>query len=80
MANRPLPPAADASLRHIGPAALAALLATMALTSAGEVEPLPAGRLLAIAAGLVAVRRTGKVFAAFAVGLPVAWAAAAAGL
>ena len=58
----------------VAPAAVAALVGAMVLASDGRIEPLPAAQLAAVAAGFVAVRRTGNVMLAVAVGLPVMWA------
>lgn len=71
--SRPLPGRVEASLGLVGPAAVAALLATMTLTSGGSVAPLPFAELAAVVAGFAAVRHTGKVVHAFTVGLPVLW-------
>ena len=70
---RPLPARIDTAMRHVGPAAIAALTVTIALTRAGTIEPLPIAELAAIAAGFIIVRRTGKVMHAITVGLPTLW-------
>ena len=70
---KPLPTRVDTALRHLGPAAIAALTATMAFTRAGTIQPLPIAELTAIAVGFIAVRRTGNVLHAITVGLPTLW-------
>ncbi|MDH4171520.1 MAG: AzlD domain-containing protein [Acidimicrobiia bacterium] len=70
---RPLPRRLEAMLGLVAPAAVAALVSSIVLIRAGSVEPAPIPELAAIAAGLVAVRRTGNVLAAFAVGMPLFW-------
>jgi branched-subunit amino acid transport protein len=70
---KPLPERLGAALGLVGPAAVAALVATLALTSRGAIEPLPMAELVAIAAGFWAVRRTGNVVHAFAAGMPIFW-------
>ncbi|MDH3707790.1 MAG: AzlD domain-containing protein [Acidimicrobiia bacterium] len=73
VATKPLPRRAEAALGLVGPAAVAALVATLVLARSGSVDPGPAPELAAIAVGFVAVRRTGNVLHAFALGLPVFW-------
>ena len=73
MSSRPVPPRADRALRLVGPAAVAALVATMTFSSGGSRAARPAAELVAIAAGFLVVRRTGNVTHAFAVGLPAMW-------
>jgi len=70
---RPLPAGVDTAMRHLGPAAIAALTATMAFTRAGTVQPVPIAELAAIAVGFMTVRRTGNVLHAITVGLPTMW-------
>ena len=65
-------------LQLAGPAALAALAATHLAT--GDAGGLDVAVVLAAACGFAAVRRTGNVIAALAVGMPVLWIAHAAGL
>lgn len=76
-ANRPLPARFQAPLAFVGPAAVAALVAGLAFTSAGRVAPRDLPELVAITAGFLVVRRTGNVIHAIAVGMPVVWLAAA---
>jgi hypothetical protein len=52
----------------------------MAFTASGRVDPLAGVELVAIAAGFIAVRRTGNVLHAFTAGLPVLWLGTAVGL
>ena len=69
----PLPARVDDALRLVGPAALAALVATMTFSHAGSIDLRPAPELVAIALGYGAVRRTGNVVHAFLAGLPTLW-------
>ncbi len=61
----------------VGPAAVAALVASMLFTEDGRASLAPLPELAAVAAGFLAVRRTGNVMLAFAVGLPAFWLLAA---
>jgi branched-subunit amino acid transport protein len=70
---KPLPARIDTAMRHVGPAAIAALTVTIALTRAGTIQPLPIAELAAIAAGFITVRRTRNVMHAITVGLPTLW-------
>jgi branched-subunit amino acid transport protein len=70
---RAIPPWAEPVLSLVAPAAVAALTASMLLTTEGELRPMPLAELIAVAAGFVAVRRTGQLMHAFVVGLPVLW-------
>lgn len=67
-------------LRLVAPAVLAALVAGSLFLDAGRRATPGVAALVAVAAGFVAVRRTGNVAAALAAGLPVYWLATAAGL
>jgi branched-subunit amino acid transport protein len=78
--TKPLPRAVENALALAGPAAVAAVLATMAFTASGRVHPLAGVELVAIAAGFIAVRRTGNVLHAFTAGLPVLWLGTALGV
>lgn len=80
LGDRTLPVWLDQAMTLVGPAAIAALVASAAFTSGGRVEALPLSELLAIAAGFIAVRRTGNVLHALMVGFPTLWLLAAAGL
>jgi branched-subunit amino acid transport protein len=64
----------EAPLALVAPAAIAALLGSMELTSNGHasIESIPS--LLASIAAFLAARRSGRVLHAFAVGVPVFWA------
>jgi branched-subunit amino acid transport protein len=73
MSSRPVPERVDRALRLVGPAAVAALVATMAFSSGGSHSSRPPAELIAIAAAVLVVRRTGNVTHAFAVGLPAMW-------
>ena len=77
--TKPIPASLESTLALVGPAAIAALLATMTLTTAGEIQPLPVTSLVAIGAGYYAVHRTGNVMHAFTAGLPVFWLLTAIG-
>jgi branched-subunit amino acid transport protein len=70
---KPFPARIDTAMRHLGPAAIAALIVTMAFTRAGAIRPLPIAELAAITAGFITVRRTGNVLHAITVGLPTLW-------
>ncbi|MEM7273335.1 MAG: AzlD domain-containing protein [Actinomycetota bacterium] len=64
----------------IPPAVLAAIVAGALLVQAGRPVPPALIELLAVAAAVAAVRRTGNVGAAILVGLPVYWIGVAVGL
>ncbi len=64
----------------IGPAALAALIASMLFTSDGAVVAGHLPTLAAVAVAYLVVRRSGSVVHAFLVGLPVLWLGTALGL
>ena len=70
---KPLPARLDTAMRHVGPAAIGALIVVMALTRAGTIQPLPFAELAAIAAAFITVRRTGNVLHGITVGLPTLW-------
>ena len=70
---KPLPARFDAAVRHVGPAAIGALVVAMALTRSGTIRPLPLPELAAISAAFITVRRTGNVLHAITVGLPTLW-------
>jgi branched-subunit amino acid transport protein len=80
VATRPLSDRVLVPLRFVGPAALAALTATVVFTQGGALRSVPVAELAAIVAGTVAVRRTGAVLHAFVVGLPVFWLLTLAGI
>ena len=48
-------------------------MTTLLFTRAGSLDVRPGPELVAIAAGYLAVRRSGNVIHAFSVGLPVVW-------
>ncbi|MGI9645928.1 MAG: AzlD domain-containing protein [Ilumatobacteraceae bacterium] len=73
LGRRTLPAWLDRPMTVVAPAAVAALVGTMALTAQGRIDPIEAPRLVALLAGFVAVRRTGNVMYAFVVGLPFMW-------
>jgi len=75
-----LPAWTERPMALIGPAAVAALVASLVLTSQGRVSlPAPAV-IVALVAGFVATRRSGNVMHAFAAGLPAFWLITALGL
>lgn len=75
-----LPAWTEQPMTLIGPAAVAALVASLVLTSKGAVT-LPAPPVvIALVAGFVATRRSGNVMHAFAAGLPAFWLVTALGL
>lgn len=67
----------DRPMAVIAPAAIAALVGAMVLTSGGRIDPLATPQLVAIVAAFVAVRRSGNVMHAFTAGLPAMWIVAA---
>ena len=77
--EREMPVWLQRSLALAGPAAVAALVATMLLVQEGHiaVEPAPT---IAVVVGLLVVRLTGNVVFAFGAGLPTLWLLTAAGL
>ena len=78
--SRPIPARLDDALAFVGPAAIAALVATMLLTTHGQVTAAPLPEVAAVTAGFLAVRRTGNVMHAIVVGLPVLWALTLVGM
>jgi branched-subunit amino acid transport protein len=79
LGDRTLPAWFEQAMAFVGPAALAALVASAAFTSDGRVSALPISQLAAIAVGFLVVRRTGNVLHALTVGFPVLWLLAAVG-
>lgn len=75
-----LPRWSERPMALVGPAAIAALVASMMVIADGTLVAPALSELLATAAAFVAVRRTGNVMHAFTFGLPVFWAATAIGL
>lgn len=67
-------------LALVGPAVLGAIVTSWVAVDDGVAIMPNAVEVVAVAAALVAVRRTGKVGLALGVGLPVYWAGALAGL
>lgn len=72
VAERELPGWVDRSLDLVGPAAMAALVASMVFVQDGAVAA-PVAPTLAVLVGFLVVRRTGNVLHAFAAGLPTFW-------
>jgi branched-subunit amino acid transport protein len=77
--ERELPVWVMRCLDVVGPAAVAAIVASMLFLHDGAVEA-PIAPTLAVLVGFVVVRRTGNVLHAFAAGLPTFWLLTAAGL
>jgi branched chain amino acid efflux pump len=75
LGRRELPAWTARPMTLVAPAAIAALVASMTLTSHGRVDATPVPELLAIACGFALTRRTGNVMHAIAVGLPTFWLA-----
>ena len=73
LGNRSLPSWTDTPMSLVGPAAIAALAASMSFTHRGAAATPPLAELLALAAGFAAVRRTGNVMTAFLAGMPAFW-------
>lgn len=73
LGTRSLPAWTQQPLTLVGPAAIAALLGSVVFTAPNlrGAEGVP--ELVAIVLAFVAVRRTGNVAHAFAIGLPVVW-------
>lgn len=67
-----LPPAVEQSLQFIAPAVLSALVANTLLLDAGEIRPLGAWHLGAVAAGLAAAKWTSTTVTLL-VGMGVLW-------
>jgi branched-subunit amino acid transport protein len=80
LGDRSVPAWLDQAMVLVGPAAIAALVASAAFTSKGQIEALPMSELVAIGVGFVVVRRTGNVLHALLVGFPVMWALTLLGL
>lgn len=73
LGNRSLPSWTDTPMSLVGPAAIAALAASMTFTHRGAPSAAPVAELFALTAGFVAVRRTGNVMSAFLAGMPTFW-------
>jgi len=80
LGDRTVPVWLDQAMALVGPAAIAALVASAAFTTGGRVDALPLSELLAIAAGFLVVRHTGNVLHALLVGFPTMWVLALMGL
>lgn len=72
-------PRAGRWIALVSPAVLTAMVASALLLDHGEVVRPVLGEVLAVGAGVLAVRKTGNVSMALAVGLPVYWIATAIG-
>ena len=77
--ERELPGWVMRCLDLVGPAAVAAIVASMVFVH-DEVVGAAVAPTLAVVAGFLVVRRTGNVLHAFVVGLPTFWLLTAAGL
>lgn len=75
-----LPAWTERPMALIGPAAVAALVASLVLSSGGRVSIPSAPVVAALATGFLATRRSGNVMHAFAAGLPAFWLATLLGL
>jgi branched-subunit amino acid transport protein len=73
LASRNLPPRFDVAMRFVGPAAVGALAATLTFTHAGAFRQPAVAELIAVVVAFLAVRRTGNMLHAIAVGLPTFW-------
>jgi len=71
--RRSLPTWTATPMGLVAPAAVAALVASMLFTSNGAIATVPLPEFAAVGAGFLAVRRTGNVMFAFAVGMPTFW-------
>ena len=77
--ERELPGWVTRSLDLVGPAAVAALVASMVFVHHGTVAA-PVAPTVAVVIGFLVVRRTGNVTHAFVAGLPIFWLLSATGL
>jgi branched chain amino acid efflux pump len=77
--ERELPGWVSRSLDLVGPAAVAALVASMVFVQHESVHA-PIASTAAVLVGFLVVRRTGNVTHAFLAGLPTFWLLSAAGL
>lgn len=77
--ERELPGWVDRSLDLVGPAAVAALVASMVFVRDGAVVT-PLAPTVAVLVGFLVVRRTGNVTHAFLAGLPTFWVLGLLGL
>jgi branched-subunit amino acid transport protein len=80
LADRSLPAWLDQGMALVGPASIAALVASAAFTAGGRIDALPVSELTALAVGFLVVRRTGNVLHALVAGFPALWALTALGL
>jgi len=67
-------------LTYVGPAAIAALVGAMLLTTHGQVSVGSIPAVVAALSAFVLVRRTGNVMHSFVVGMPVFWVLTALGV
>ena len=70
----------EANISLVSPAVLAAIVASSLFVAQGAVQLPNLVTVVAVAAAMFAVHRTGNVSAALAVGLPIYWIGAATGL
>lgn len=75
LGDRALPAWTAVPMRLVAPAAVSALVVTLLFVRSGSLAAPALPEAIAIGAGFLAVRRSGNVMHAFAVGLPVFWAA-----
>jgi branched-subunit amino acid transport protein len=69
-----LPRWVDHAFTFVAPAMAGALVAMMAFTREGGVDPAPVPEIAAMVAGFLAVRRSGKIIHALVAGMPTLWA------
>ncbi len=74
LGGRSLPAWLNGPMSLVGPAAIAALVASMLLTSHGRADVGSISTIVATTAAFVCVRRTGNVMHALFVGMPIVWA------
>ncbi len=77
LGRRTLPAWTATPMALVAPAAVAALVSSIVFTHGGTMQIPAVVELVAIVGGFAAVRRTGNVMLAFAVGLPLFWIATA---
>lgn len=77
--SHPLPSRVQEAMGFVGPAAVAALVATLVLTQDGAVRAVPVAEGVALVSAFAVVRRTGNALHAVAVGFPVLWVLGALG-
>lgn len=79
LGQRSLPAWTTQPMSLVAPAAVAALVTSTIAIRGGELTAPALADVAAVAAGFLAVRRTGNVMHAFAIGMPVFWVVSALG-